>query len=263
MRIIHRISFNSSPALKKELASLGLEVEEQGLVTFEVDESHPHWLELKVWAEQHRAVDFVTTKFTAREVSTAGWSDLCPTWHHGYPQPDEQYRKLIYELNDWCSQCGIGQRQKAPFRMKKEPKWGKKGILQLNWVFDEFFVKPGVWESVFRPHNIKARTVHNTKGVPLTEVLQLEITNDADIDVSCANLEGTECEQCGQTKYLPFTRGFFPPLVGSSQSRIVRIRQWFGSGYSAFNPILVSKELVADLLAHKVKGVSFWPTHDR
>jgi hypothetical protein len=41
--------------------------------------------------------------------------------------------------------------------MKREPKWGHRGILQLNWVFDEFFVQVGEPASVFQAVGVEVR----------------------------------------------------------------------------------------------------------
>ena len=45
----------------------------------------------------------------------------------------------------------IGAKQVSPFRMKESPNWGRRSILQMNWLFDEYFVKPEVWNAVFQP----------------------------------------------------------------------------------------------------------------
>src|SRR6266849_2102839 len=117
MQIIHRISISTTPEIRKELSSLGVVVGE-GLVTFEVDETHKSWRGLKLWIDERRAVDIVTTKFSNREIAHARWLELVPTWHHGYPQPEDNfgYREVTYDRSEYCAQCGIGAKQKAPFR---------------------------------------------------------------------------------------------------------------------------------------------------
>lgn len=37
-----------------------------------------------------------------------------------------------------CGVCGVGQLQKAPFSMRAEPKWGRRHMMQLNWVADDW-----------------------------------------------------------------------------------------------------------------------------
>ena len=125
-----------------------------GLVTFELDESDPRWTVLKEWIVRREVLDIVSTKFSAAEIAKAEWVALESEWHCGYPQPDKLdlgYRAATYDLAHYCERCGTGLRQRAPFRMNGEPAWGRKGILQLNWVFDEYFVTPEVWARAFEP----------------------------------------------------------------------------------------------------------------
>ena len=58
--------------------------------------------------------------------------------------------------------------------MKAEPKWGRRGVLQLNWVFDEYFATPEVWASFFEPHGIECRPVMNTRGAAPFPALRSE-----------------------------------------------------------------------------------------
>ncbi len=63
--------------------------------------------------------------------------------HHGYPQPEEDfgYREATYNVSDHCPTCGIGSVQNAPFRLRAEFKASHSQVVQLNWVFDEFFLR--------------------------------------------------------------------------------------------------------------------------
>src|SRR5689334_21562287 len=199
MQIIHRISIASSSDVQRELARLGFVVADHGFVSFEVDEAHDSWPALSDWIARRRAVDIATTKFSKRELADARWLELMADWHYGYPQPDEDvfgYRQATYDLTGWCEQCGIGMMQKAPFQMKGEVKWGKNGILQLNWVFDEYFVTPDVWSSVFKPHGIGCRLVMNTKGVELKTVVQLVI--EEEVNIVPEGLPFERCARCGR-----------------------------------------------------------------
>ena len=231
-----------------------------GFVTFEIDEADKEWATLRAWIARHRAVDVPVTTFSEAELSQALWLEMMPAWHHGYPQPNEDqfgYRPYTYDLGDWCDRCGIGLRQKAPFRMKGEPKWGKNGILQLNWIHEEFFVTPAVWSSVFEPFGIGGRPVTDSDGRDLTSVLQLVIEDEALVDP--AGLSFDECSKCRRLKYLPSTRGPFPPLAEEPQRPIARTRQYFGSGAQAARPVVVSRALAQEIVAG-VRGVSLRPS---
>ena len=73
------------------------------------------------------ASDIVRTEFNASERGNAEYLNVAPAWHHGYPQPEDDFAYLsaTYDLKEYCPGCGIGEKQVAPFRMKGEPKWGK------------------------------------------------------------------------------------------------------------------------------------------
>ncbi len=261
MRIIHRISISSSRDIQRELAELGIAVRDSGLVSFNIDENlAKEWPDLEDWIQHRRAVDVVSTKFSRKEILAADWLELVPEWHFGYPQPDDGafgYRQASYDLSDWCGSCGIGMMQNAPFQMKREPKWGKRGILQLNWVFDEFFAKPAVWERVFRPYGVGFRPVVNTKGRELKTVGQIVVGEE--VDIVTVGLPAEICRRCGRRKYLPVGRGRFPALVNKPPTAIVKTSQYFGSGAAAHKRVLVSQSVAHALVVEKVGGVSLRP----
>ncbi|HSP78312.1 MAG TPA: hypothetical protein VLQ93_07270 [Myxococcaceae bacterium] len=201
MQIIHRISIDSTPEIRRELATMGIVVGASGLVTFEIDEAYDSWPALQSWIARRDAFDLISTNFSKKEIAEARWLELEPDWHHGYPQPGEDhfgYWEATYDVADFCERCGIGLKQKAPFQMKAEPRWGRRGILQLNWVFDEFFVTPEVWSAIFRPHGIGCRPVLNTKGAELKTVVQLVVQEG----VKTEGLEAERCTHCGRLKFL-------------------------------------------------------------
>ncbi|WP_257448448.1 hypothetical protein [Archangium lipolyticum] len=260
MQIIHRVSISSTPEIRSELAAMGVVVGASGLVTFEVDESFDAWPALQQWIARRGAVDIVSTKFSKKELGDARWFALEPDWHHGYPQPDEGrlgYREATFEVSDFCEQCGIGLKQKAPFQMKSEPKWGRNGILQLHWVFDEFFVMPEVWRTVFHPNGIGCRPVLDAKGAELKTVVQLVVREEVGVGVE--GLTAERCARCGRVKFLPVTRGAFPPPANEPSVRMVKTREYFGSGASAHRRVLVSQDVVQALAAEKVRGASVRP----
>ncbi len=269
MRFVHRIGLSATPSQLRELEGLGVAArrptgtalpgDSLSFVAFDVDEEHPNWSKLRLLFERWKVSDFLTTEFTKEEVEAARWLNLVPDWHHGYPQPDEDfgYRRATYDLTDGCDACGIGMKQKAPFQMKGEPKWGRRAILQLNWVFDEYFVTPEIWSSVFKPRGIACRPVTNTKGTELKTVVQLVVEEEVGIVPDWLTSE--RCTKCGRVKYRPVTRGFFPALAASPTRAIVKTSEYFGSGAAAHKRVLVSHELARALVAVKVRGASYWP----
>lgn len=262
MKIIHRISLLAiGEDLKQRYASLGIDINTQ---VFEMDESDARWPVVSQMLQEHKPIHPVYTKFTQQECTEADLLVLWPTWHCGYPMPDNDfgYRNLTYDLHDYCSKCGRGAIQNAPFRMKGDPRWGENHILQLNWVFDEYFVKPEVWEKVFKPFDIDIiPVVRNKTGQELETVVQLKIDSIASSDLRSAEMPYEKCEKCHKIKYLPHTRGMFPPFMNSEESTkpIFKTKEYFGSGGSANKKIVVNQQLYAAITSAKLKGVSFMP----
>jgi hypothetical protein len=262
MQIIHRISINATPQIRRELAAIGLLVGSgdpiaSNVVTFEVDEADEEWDALRVWIVEREALDVVTTKFSRKDIQEAAWLELEPNWHWGYPQPEDGYKEATYDLSEYCKHCGIGMKQKASFCIRGEPKWGRNGILQLNWVFDEYFVTPEVWARVFEPVGVQIRPVLSTKGTELKTVVQLVI--DEKVGIATEGLAGEYCPSCQRKKYLPVTRGWFPPLRGEPALAIAKSEEYFGSGASAHRAVLVSRSVADAMATDKIRGASVRP----
>ncbi|MBK9124916.1 MAG: hypothetical protein IPM16_17605 [Chloroflexi bacterium] len=250
---------NADTKDQRELARLGVSVD-LGVGAFEVDEANVHWPEIREWARRHRAVVFAWTEFTPEEIQNAAYVFMFAHRAKGYPQPENGYEDITYDLSNYCARCGVGKVQKAPFRLKGEPKWGKTDVFQVNWVGDEFFVKPDVWQRAFEPLGVRKREVLSAGGKLLTTVVQLAVDEYVDVDVNPET--GTPCPECGQTKYAFTMRGMFPGLKEPPTANLVRTRQTFGpagGGASAYQPLLASQQLVQSLQRHKVTGVGFWP----
>jgi hypothetical protein len=267
MIIFHRISLRPTDKQRHELEALGMKLP-SGValpgggaphVAFDVEERHPNWDALQRLFQAWDVGDFVNTRFSADEISEAAWLEFVPEWHHGYPQPEADlgFLRTTYDTVDWCPDCGVGLKQKAPFQMKGEPRWGRRAILQLNWVFDEFFVTPEVWSSVFEPSGITFRPVTNGKGATLKNVVQLAV--EEQVGISIAGLTPQRCAKCGRVKYTPLTRGFFPALSGLPTCAIVKTKEYFGSGTTAHQRVLVSQDVARALAQAGVRGASLKP----
>jgi len=251
---MHRVSLATTPTIRHELGSFGIRVGE-GFVSFELDEDDERWAALSAKLSPWQAVDLAYTRFTIAELRRAEWLQMLGTWHHGYPQPDEEdfgYLTVSYDSDHRCALCGIGAVQKAPFRMKGEPKWGGRRILQLNWVFDE------VYEDVFASLGVASRVVLDSTGTrELETVVQLVAAER--VSAVLDGYDGQVCPACGRVKYTPITRGFFPKLQTAPTAHLARTNEYFGSGASAYNAILISQEVFRRLRARSVKGVGFVP----
>jgi hypothetical protein len=264
MKFIHHIFFESNETSRRTLASLGIIVG-HGFVSFDFDEADLRWPRVSTWIKAYDASDTVYTRFSDAEISGAPWLELIGEWHYGYPQPDEEnlgYRDVTYDQSETCKKCNMPLKQEAPFQIRGEPKWGRRGIFQLNWVFDEFFVKPDVWTNIFKDFDVACRPVLNKKGQELKTVVQL-VTNQPEVDFDTSGLKFGQCKTCRRVKYLPDYRGPFPQLLQEPSGPMVRTKQYFGSDAQSFKGIIISQGLAQRLISKKIRGIAFKPIAEK
>jgi hypothetical protein len=262
MRINHRLTLRVDGPLRRELATLGITVAE-GLASFDASEADAAWPRIMALVTPHKPIDIVTTAWTAAEIEAAHRLRMTATGHFGYPMPDGDngYLEATYDLRDYCSNCGIGKVQKAPFRFKAEPKWGRRCLLQLNWVFDEYFATPECWERVFRPFGVRSMAVlKHSNGEPLQTVVQLVLDQIAPSPLSMGDHPYRLCPRCERRKYLPFQRGCFPRFAQPvADGAILKTREYFGDGAKGFREVLVSRDVYAAITEKKALGCEFAP----
>lgn len=133
-------------------------------------------------------------------------------------------------------------------------------MLQLLWVYDEFFVTPEAWHSVFEPAGIHCRPVLNTDDAVLDTVVQLAI--EEEVSLVRDGLSYEVCEQCGRKKYVSVTRGASPPLAVCPSASMARTREHFGDGGQADNRVVIGQALARSMRANGVRGASFRPVQD-
>jgi hypothetical protein len=129
--------------------------------------------------------------------------------------------------------------------------------MQLNWIFDEYFVARDVWTAVFEPLGIACWPVMlDRTGEEIESVVQLKISDHADLILDEAN--ATVCPTCGRTKTRMDLRGFCPDPV-SIPAPIFKSTQFFGSDSNAFNRVLISSSLYKEIKKDRLRGVEFYP----
>lgn len=267
MRYIHRICLRATHAQIAELRELGMTfepddevyLEPDPLVAFKVAEDHSHWPRIQAqMREWDTATHIVHTEFTQRELDAARWLRMT-AWDNGYvlPQEDMKFVDVTYDMTHGCRRCGFGKIQKAPIRIKGEPKWGRRGIMSLIWAYDDFFVPPAVWEAIFKPFGIACRPVANRHGKLLETVVQLVFAERVDVVTDGMRINEI-CEECKTPKYRGVERGPFAPLVQEPSGAIARTRQAFGSGWTTYD-VIISQELRRAMVAHKLRGAEFVP----
>jgi hypothetical protein len=274
MEVWHRVAFNGDVKsdFKAALDRIGIEYRISplpghvtGLVYFDIAESAPHWRQIAELIKREGASDEVQTVFTKEEVLSAEWVRLMPTFEQGYPQPKEEmaWKQITYE--NQCPQCGVGHRQKAPFRLAREPRLGKHDFVCLYWTYT-VFCTPGVLRTLkdyqIQGYEVWEAIIHRTNQ-PSEVVSQLVFPNIAgpglaDVD----KLQPETCSQCGITKYAYHKRGYMHLKREAlrSDTDFILTYEWFGSGgYSGFREILISNRLAKLILEEGWRGVTLKP----
>lgn len=262
MKIIHRIGINPNDQQRELLERLEIAIPVRdnpvsGFFAFELEENSHTYKILQPYIEKWELPDMVGTIFTNEEINSASLLVYNFSWYNGYPQPAGSfgYRGITYNDKNICRACGIGAIQQSPFKLKKAPNWGAHKMFELNWVFDEIFVRKEIYEAVFKNFGIQSMPVLLYKKETVIEnTLQLIIpTTTALLNIEKVAFE--ICKECGKKKYSPQIRGFFPSLKETVKDlHMFKSHEYFGSGASAQKKIFITQELRQEMLRQNIKS---------
>ena len=256
-------------------------------VHFEISENHPLWPQIRELATKYDAFCgmAVRVEYSRADIAGAAWLGIRATRHRGYPQPEDDYSYAVWDPSGYCDRCGIRTTQRKPFRFKSEPR-GRDSFLQLNWVFDEFFVRPEVRE-LFEDAGVTgvgySPCIHHSSGRRLESLSQLLILNVLPQGLVSTELNTVTCKPnneegpitamggrlrypddypyCGRVKYhWPLLgRTTYAAEIFRDAPDIVKSHEWFGSGGSASREVVVSQKICKLIIDHKLRGLSFVP----
>lgn len=273
MEIYHKVAINAdhSPEFYARIKHLGIEHkisplpgQKTGGVTFRIPESDPNWAEVQRLIDVYGAFDIIGTVFSTEEMIDSEWNRLVPLHEWGYPQPENKMRWVEATYQDVCQKCGVCYTQKAPFRLKKEPRLGKNHFFTLIWdyvLFCRFDVLEAFRENKITGYDTWDAILHSANQ-PSSTVTQLAfpvITQPGLFDEDKKRPE--KCAECGITKYAHHRRGKLRYKRDALQdSDFQLINEWFGSGgYSGFREILVSNRLTRLIISKGWRGITLRP----
>jgi hypothetical protein len=198
--------------------------------------------------------------------------------HHGYPQPVDGYETIVYAT--CCQRCGIHGPQVAPFRFKRSTLAAHSSFLQLNWVFDAFFVRKevalGMTEAGITGVSYGPALDHQT-GEELADRVQLLMETIACAEtshlpvVTCrANNEESkwsfhagekryspETPYCGRMKnHAPSSLAIHPDALKKAPD-LFQTEEWFGSGGEAHRLTIGSERFVRLVRELSWRGLRF------
>jgi hypothetical protein len=271
MEIWHRITFGHIDGVDATIEAMNIKHKRNPLpgggylIHIDINESDPQWPQLAAVVRQKNALDMHDTIFTPEEILNAEWVRLIPVFEQGYPQPKETWVENSINYENECSKCGVGFRQKTPFRLAKEPCLGKNDFVCLYWTYTLFC--PSKVLETLRAHQLRGYEVweaiiHRTNQ-PSKVVSQLVFPNVAmpglaDVD----KVKPETCPQCGITKYAPHMRGYMHLKREALMSEMdfLQTYEWFGGmPHSGFREILVSNRLARLILEKGWRGVALKP----
>lgn len=266
MRVIHHFGIRySSDAERQEFLDLGIDLKPGArapsgnvISSFEIGEDDPQWTRARRLAAKFRITESVRTEFDRSEIESSEAICIFASSQRGYPEPSDKGRFMseTFDLSDFCSTCGIGLRQIRPFRVKSAPDL-KRSFMQLNWIFDEYFVARDTWAAVFEPIGIGYWPVLLDKtGEEVSSIVQLRVEHVTDMKLSDAN--ATVCPVCHRKKWELDLKGFCPEPVDIPAS-LFKSSQYFGSGRTAFRRDLISSPLYKEMKKNSLRGIEFYP----
>jgi hypothetical protein len=270
MKVWRRFSGNISDADVKSLRELGIGKKNSLRVgkiisTFNLDEGDPRVSAVELLRADRNWSCRLVTEYSTEDLEKAKWLVIGGRWVHGYPMPDNNFGYLseTFDLTGTCTFCKIGISQRAPFLLRAEPKWGRYSMMQVNWVFDAFFARPEVWDSIFRRYGIGKRTaLHYKSRRELATVVQLDCSAAPDAIVDIKRFVANACEKCGRQRYSAWTGGKLPKLSRSSDAHMFHSHDYFGDGGRSYRATFISQELYREISRNKLLGLEYLPVAD-
>ena len=206
MRIKHRFVFKSgnievTEFLSKHQIKYHFEAD-NAFAVFELFEDEEDYNDIIRFIESHCIFSNPPEViYSQKEIDEAQWLSIRSTWRNCYPQPQKEmgYRVTTYDATDYCDKCGNGLVQKNNFMLQKEPSWGARNFLMINWIHDELFISQKA-ESVLADSNLTGfdiYDVYNKSGIVLDGVRQIYVKNYFDDGLMPDSIDRElHCEKC-------------------------------------------------------------------
>jgi hypothetical protein len=229
---------------------------ERGFSSFNIEENEIYF-KLKPHFDNWEFSDHAFSKFDDTELDKARYLCCFPNWQPLYPESagDSGYKSLTYDTTSYCKKSGTGLVQKSPFRVKKEPKWGKYKAFMLHWISDEIFVHIDVYKKIFEPIGIKYYPLLLFKKDTIIESMVQLILPESNVELDLKNYSKMICSDCNHEKYELINYDFFPSFKENVNSnlQIFKSKEYFsGGGLDARKMIFVTQELRQILIRENV-----------
>lgn len=295
MEIKHRVVQLSNSKkfdiLKKELDRLGADYAIKNLgsikskslfsIEFYINEIDPLFPKFNKFIKKHDLFVHAGVYFSEQEIENAEWM-YATTGEFQYPQPEDKYKEVTYDITGYCWFCGMGYTQRNPFHLKGDFKQKRSHFLGLHWEFDVIFARPLV-KRIFEKEGISGigyiHPIHYRKKEAIDTVYQLQIKETAPKGMVIKDLQTVTCKKnneewkfrnkkdvkrikfCGRVKYHYPKRSpiLFRKETFQNMPDIYYSHEYFGSGAGAHKLMIVSSKLRDVVLQNQLHGLRFTP----
>jgi hypothetical protein len=248
-------------------------------IEFCLYEDNPNFNDAKKEVDKYGINPQIGTYYEKGDIDKAEWF-IISTGEYQYPQPEKDfgYLRATFNLSQYCSLCGIGKIQNAPFRLNTQPRQHNNQFWGLHWEFEPLFVRKEA-KAIIEKEQVKgirsSQPVLHKKDIAIDDLYQLHIDtilgsafdsyNTKTITCKIINEEGANTEpnlnSCGRVKFHhPMVGGYlFDLAIFNPYYDIVQSSEYFGSGASANRLQIVSKRFKKLVDKSKLKGLKFTP----
>lgn len=279
MRIRFRVVKYFNKLEQASLARLGINVAE-GWDSFEIEENNQNFEPIKNML--HQDWDNVAQKkayCSEKDRSLAPYLNIYANKMLGYAKPDDEsiideyeypfdlypYYKGVFEIINTDKQFGILRgNQIGYYSLEDEPNWRGNEIASANNIEDAFFVKPEVFEKIFRPLNIKSLPVINyktqTKLENVVQIVQQGISQSHLMINKTQIKEKTQIKNWEIDKYVLCGDSYYPSFDSSTgEFDFFYTHEYFGTRGLTQRNTIISKKLYHILKINHIKGLNFYP----
>ena len=268
MRIKHRFGFhNSESDVSNFLYNHGIIAKRQESVTIlEIFEDDKNFKIVNDMFDSHRILSIPEAVFSTSELDDTEWLSVRSTWRAGYPLPkdDMNFRFSTYDASSYCEKCGAGLIQRECFKLPKEPNWGSRNFLMLNWIHDELFISEKA-VTVLRNGEYSGfsfKDVLDKSGNSMQGIKQLYVVNNLNYGLCSESIsKKMSCHRCGRVRYLLNT-GFINYsriTFENVQSDIIKSAEHFGE-ITCCHMLFVTKRLYKHIVQARLsRGLLFEP----
>ena len=256
MRVRHRyaIDVESDNKLYKIIIENNIKfvpaTSKSSIAVIHIYEDHENWQEFKRIADECNLIPITTCEFSKEEYRDANWYSIRTSNCILYPQPEVGYEVTTFDSNTYCSECGSNKNQVSEFRLKGEPKWGKKNFFTLNWIYDQLFINDRVYNQLLNSDltGFKFLDVRSFKSDNvLSGIKQLQVIDKVRfglIEDRICFKKIYVCTTCNTKKYIMEGNSqlIFNKEVFDVDVDIVRGSETFGEGLIATHHTYISKK---------------------